>query len=49
MQEATAAGKPIGLHVLASSPAARLYERLGFVRSGGDAAYLEMKWVPATS
>ena len=49
MQEATAAGKPIGLHVLASSPAARLYERLGFVRSGGDATYLEMKWVPATS
>ena len=49
MQEATEAGKPIGLHVLASSPAARLYERLGFVRSGGDAAYLEMKWVPATS
>lgn len=49
MQEATAAGKPIGLHVLASSPAARLYERLGFVRTGGDATYLEMKWVPATS
>ena len=49
MQEATAAGKPIGLHVLASSPAARLYERLGFVRSGGDATYLEMKWLPATS
>lgn len=49
MQEATAAGKPIELHVLASSPAARLYERLGFVRTGGDATYLEMKWVPATS
>ena len=49
MQEATAAGKPIGLHVLASSPAARLYERLGFVRSGDEATYLEMKWVPATS
>ena len=49
MQEATAAGKPIKLHVLASSPAARLYERLGFVRSGAEATYLEMKWVPATS
>lgn len=54
MQEATAAGKPIQLHVVISSPAVRLYERLGFNRSdSGDtayqAAYLEMKWVPATS
>ena len=48
MNEATSAGKPITLHVLASSPAARLYERLGFCRSGDDeSAYLEMKWVPA--
>jgi len=51
MQEATAAGKPIKLHVVSSSPAVRLYERLGFRRSGAEpeAAYLEMKWVPATS
>ena len=49
MNEATAAGKPIQLHVLASSPAVRLYERLGFRRTGGDNAYLEMQWVPATS
>jgi ribosomal protein S18 acetylase RimI-like enzyme len=49
MTEATAAGKPIQLHVLASSPAVRLYERLGFVRIGEEAAYLEMKWLPATS
>jgi len=49
MNEAAAAGKPIQLHVLATSPAVRLYERLGFSRTGGDAAYLEMKWVPATS
>lgn len=50
LQEAAAAGKPVHLHVLAMSPAVRLYERLGF-RSSGDeagAAYLEMKWVPAT-
>ena len=46
MKEATAAGKPIELHVLASSPAVRLYERLGFRISGDDGAYLEMKWVP---
>ena len=47
MQEATAAGKPIELHVVATSPAVRLYERLGF-RISGDAepgtAYLEMQW-----
>ena len=49
MREASSAGKPIQLHVMASSPAARLYERLGFVRSGGEQRYLEMKWVPATS
>jgi ribosomal protein S18 acetylase RimI-like enzyme len=48
MTEATTAGKPIHLHVLASSPAVRLYERLGFSRTGEEAAYLEMKWVPAT-
>ena len=52
-QEATAGGKPIALHVLASSPAVRLYERLGFRRSGTETAYeeayLEMTWVPATS
>jgi ribosomal protein S18 acetylase RimI-like enzyme len=47
MKEATAAGKPIGLHVVATSPAVRLYERLGFCRSGDEtAAYLEMKWTP---
>ncbi len=49
MTEATSAGKPIQLHVVASSPAVRLYERLGFCRSGEESAYLEMKWVPATN
>jgi ribosomal protein S18 acetylase RimI-like enzyme len=50
MKEATSSGKPIQLHVVATSPAVRLYERLGFCRSGEEtAAYLEMKWVPATS
>ena len=49
MSEASAAGKPIHLHVVAVSPAVRFYERLGFHQTGGDAAYLEMKWVPATS
>jgi len=49
MKEASAAGKPIALHVVATSPAVRLYERLGFRRLDGDTAYLEMKWIPAAS
>ena len=47
MKEATSVDKPILLHVVVTSPAVRLYERLGFCRSGDEtAAYLEMKWVP---
>ncbi|HJY30977.1 MAG TPA: GNAT family N-acetyltransferase [Pyrinomonadaceae bacterium] len=46
IKEAAAAGKPIQLHVIASSPAVRLYERLGFCRTGEELAYLEMKWLP---
>ena len=52
MKEATAAGKPIELHVVSASPAVRLYERLAFRRTddaGAQVAYLEMKWVPAIS
>lgn len=49
MKEAASAGKPIRLHVVVSSAAVRLYERLGFCRTGSEAAYLEMKWVPAIS
>ena len=47
MNEARSARQVIRLHVVASSPAVRLYERLGFRRSGDDGAYLEMTWVPA--
>ncbi|HSE24928.1 MAG TPA: GNAT family N-acetyltransferase [Pyrinomonadaceae bacterium] len=49
MKEAAVSGKAIRLHVLATSAAVRLYERLGFSRAGKEAAYLEMKWVPAAS
>ena len=51
MKEATAAGKPIELHVVSTSPAVRLYERLGFRSRDAEpgVAYLEMKWLPATS
>ena len=45
LEEAASAGKPVQLHVVATSPAVRLYERLGFCRTGDEAAYLEMKWV----
>ncbi len=50
ISEAGPVGKPIELHVLSTSPAVRLYERLGFRRTSTEtAAYLEMKWVPAKS
>ena len=49
LKEAAAAGKAVRLHVLASSPAMRLYERLGFSQIGPDTAYLEMMWVPPVS
>jgi ribosomal protein S18 acetylase RimI-like enzyme len=46
MKEAASCGKPLQLHVLETSQAVRLYERLGFSRTGADAAYLEMTWTP---
>ncbi len=49
LKEARAGGKPVRLHVLQGSPAARLYERLGFSRSGGDAVYTEMIWTPSVA
>lgn len=49
LNEASASGKPVRLHVLQVSPAARLYERLGFNRSGGDDVYAEMVWTPSVS
>ena len=48
-KDAAADGKSIRLHVIASSAAKRLYERLGFSRVGGDDAYLEMLWAPPVS
>ena len=50
MSEAAAVNKPVELHVLSISPAVRFYERLGFSRTSTEPeAYLEMKWVPATT
>ena len=52
-EEAISTAKPIKLHVVITNPAVRLYERLGFRRSGPESAYetayLEMQWVPVTS
>jgi GNAT superfamily N-acetyltransferase len=47
--EAGVAEKPLRLHVLATSPAVRLYKRLGFSSTGGDGVYLEMMWIPSAS
>jgi len=41
--EADKAGVPLRLHVLKSNPACRLYERLGFVKTGEDGMYYEME------
>jgi ribosomal protein S18 acetylase RimI-like enzyme len=48
-EEATAASKPLRLHVTRNNPALRLYERLGFTLVGGTEAdpsqpYRELEW-----
>lgn len=49
LAEAARQRRPVGLHVLRSSPAARLYERLGFVRTGGSEIHDAMEWRPPGS
>jgi ribosomal protein S18 acetylase RimI-like enzyme len=49
LREAAVAGKPVRLHVLNSSPAVKLYDRLEFVRIGSDGTYLEMLWTPVAT
>lgn len=44
--EARQSRKPVCLHVLKINRAARLYERLGFQRTGGDGLYEELTWKP---
>src|SRR5262249_35103290 len=46
LEEAKRAGKPLRLHVLASSRARRLYDRLGFVETGEVGLYRRMEWTP---
>jgi ribosomal protein S18 acetylase RimI-like enzyme len=47
LAEAAAAAKPVRIHVERLNPALRLYERLGFRRTGDDAVYYLMEWLPA--
>jgi ribosomal protein S18 acetylase RimI-like enzyme len=46
LAQAAAAGKPVRLHVAASNPARRLYERLGFAQVEDGAVYLLLEWRP---
>lgn len=46
LAEATASGRCVTIHVEASNPARRLYERLGFVEVGDEGVYRFMRWSP---
>ena len=43
--EAKNAGTPVCLQVLKSSPAVRLYERLGFSTTGDSGLHYQMEWI----
>ncbi len=45
-REATAEGRIVSIHVEAHNPAARLYERLGFVVVADLGVYRRMEWTP---
>ena len=46
IEEASAAGKVVELHVECNNPAQRLYRRVGFVETGDLSPYLRMQWRP---
>jgi len=48
-ERARAAGLPLRLSVRSGSPAQRLYERLGFVPSGGEGLNVAMEFCPQTA
>jgi ribosomal protein S18 acetylase RimI-like enzyme len=48
LDEATAAGKPVVIHVERFNRALGLYERLGFRAVGDHGVYLRMEWEPAS-
>ncbi len=46
LDEAAQGAKPCRLQVVKTNRAARLYERLGFVRTGESGMHFEMEWRP---
>ena len=44
MEECAVHGRRLTLQVLVTNPAKRLYQRLGFRRTGGDPMYDQMEW-----
>ena len=46
LDEASATGLPVRLHVAVVNPAEALYRRLGFIPTGGDGVHREMVWTP---
>jgi ribosomal protein S18 acetylase RimI-like enzyme len=46
LQECQERGSALHLQVAQGNPAMRLYQRLGFLQTGGDPMYLQMKWTP---
>ena len=49
LQSLQAENKKITLHVIRTSPAALLYQRLGFVFVGEDTFHSEMEWTPESA
>jgi ribosomal protein S18 acetylase RimI-like enzyme len=47
LEECEAQGGTLRLQVLQDNPAMRLYRRLGFIETGGDAMYALMEWSPS--
>jgi ribosomal protein S18 acetylase RimI-like enzyme len=47
IEQCARAGATLRLQVLQTNPALRLYERLGFTRTGEDAMYIEMEQRPS--
>jgi len=48
LEQASAAGSSLHLHVLRGNPALRLYQRLGFEETAADAMYIQMAWKPGS-
>ena len=49
LEEAAAAEKPVRIHVERNNPAMRLYQRLGFHKTGDTGVYFLMEWQPGTN